>query len=58
MENHELTIKLTIAQCNVVLAALGEMQIKSGVDTFVAIRAQADAQVQELVSQSDEVQPS
>jgi len=61
MEEQKLTVELTISQWNTVLASLGEIPLKNGVDTFNAIRAQADAQVAALVAASStetEAQPS
>ncbi len=42
MEGQKLSIELTVAQWNVVMAALGEIPLKSGIEVFSAIRAQAD----------------
>lgn len=43
MEGQEINIKLTVAQWNVVMTALGELPLKASIDVFSAIRAQADA---------------
>jgi hypothetical protein len=43
VENQKLSIELTVAQWNIVTAALGELPLKAALDVFTAIRAQADA---------------
>ncbi|MGI9192589.1 MAG: hypothetical protein ACR2IL_10760 [Chitinophagaceae bacterium] len=43
MEGQNIKIELTVAQWNVVMAALGELPLKNSVEVFSAIRAQADA---------------
>lgn len=46
MENFELNIKLTVAEANVVLAALGKVSIEAGLGVFQTIKGQAEAQIQ------------
>lgn len=43
MEDKKITIELTVAQWNIVMAALGELPLKASIDVFSNIRAQADA---------------
>ena len=52
MENENVTITLTVAQWNVVMAALGELPLKASIEVFNAIRAQADSAMKPSEDQS------
>jgi hypothetical protein len=57
MENFELDIKLTVAEANIVLAALGKLSIEVGLGVFQTIKSQAESQVQ-AASQAVSLAPS
>jgi hypothetical protein len=46
MENLELTLKLTVAETQIILAGLGKLPLEAGVSVWMAIKSQAEAQIQ------------
>lgn len=49
MDNIELSLKLTVAETNLILQALGELPLKLGVDVFQKIKDQAAPQLASAV---------
>jgi len=48
---NKITIDFTVEQLNVVIGALAKLPLEVSLDAFTAIRAQADAQVQQAQAQ-------
>jgi len=46
MENFEITLKLSLAEANVVLAGIGKLPIEMGLAVLEKIKSQAELQIQ------------
>jgi hypothetical protein len=45
MENLELTLKLTVAEVNVILSGLGKLPLETGIAVYERIKIQAQPQI-------------
>jgi len=46
MENFEITLKLSLAEANVVLSGIGKLPIEMGLAVLEKIKSQAELQIQ------------
>ena len=57
MNNLELTLKLTVAEMQIVLAGLGKLPMEASLDVWGKLKSQAEAQIKENQSAAnDEIQ--
>lgn len=56
MDNFELTLKLTVADAQIILAALGKMPMENVLDVWSKIKGQAESQIAAARVANDETQ--
>lgn len=47
MDNLELNLKLTVAETQVILAALGKLPLETAVSVWMTIKTQAESQIRD-----------